>query len=412
MANITKKSFIAIMLCWLFYLFSYFARVEPCVLLDDLMKDFSLNASRIGTIISTVYIAYGIMQIPWGIIIDKVGCRIVVFLSCVICALGVLLFGTATATWHLVLARLLIGFSSAAAYLACGKIISESLPTNKYALFMGFTIFVGGIGGVLGSSATAGLANTFGWRQLTCTMAIIGVAISLLTFVFLPKQTSMQPAKKDQTMEGIKLLVTNSSCWLICIFGCMANLPVVVVAELWGTSFMQTRFGVSNSLASICAAVIFIGCGIGSILAAKVAERLKSNKKTTILFAIGLVLTFAIAVYSDAIGFWAGITLFGLCSIFSGAGTLVFDMTYRYVPSNFAGTSTGYTNMFVMSGGLIFQPLLGHLLDFFRNGKVNTDGTPLYDIVMYRSSFMCVIAFVIISVIGMLFVTERNAYDS
>ncbi len=404
-----KVSFLAIIISWVFYLFSYFSRVEPCVLVDNLMQDFSLNASQVGTIISTLYISYGIMQIPWGIIIDKLGCRLVIFTTCVICSLGVLLFGVATASWHLVVARLLIGFSSATAYLACGKIISEMLPTNKYALFMGFTMFVGGIGGVLGSSATAGLANAFGWRQLTCVMAIIGIAISVLTFIFLPKQTVKQTNEKGRTLEGLKLLVTNPSCWLIGLFGCMANLPVVAVAELWGTPFMQIRFGVSNSLASICSAVIFIGCGIGSILAAKVAEKLNSNKKTIILFSIGLILSFLTAVYSDTIGFWTGIALFGLCSIFAGAGTLAFDMTYKYVPSNFAGTSTGYTNMFVMGGGVIFQPLLGYLLDFLRNGKVNPDGSPMYDVVMYRSAFLCAIVFIIISVIGMFFVKEKKS---
>ena len=84
-------------------------------------------------------------------------------------------------------------------------------------------------------------------------------------------------------------------------------------------------------------------------------------------------------------------------------------MTYKYVPRNFAGTSTGYTNMLVMGGGLIFQPLLGHLLDFLRNGKVNPDGTPVYDVVMYRSAFLCVIVFIIISVIGMFFVKEKKS---
>ena len=401
------SSFIGIVIGWLFYLFAYFSRVEPGVLVDDLMRDFSLNASQIGTIVSMLYIPYVAMQIPWGILVDKLGCKIVISLCCTLCSIGVLIFGFATAPWQLVLARVLIGFSSSAAYLSCGKVISETLP-SKYAVFMGITMLVGGIGGTLGSTATAGFAKTFGWRNLTCTMAIVGFVIAILAFLFLKPETKEQTVEKGHTLEGLKLLAKSPSCWLIGFYGCTSYLPLSAIAELWGTPFMQSRFNASTTEASICSAVVFICFGLGSVLAAKVAKKINSDRNTIIIFSIGLILTFATAIYSDSIGFCTCVTLFGLGSVFAGSGTLVFDMTYKFVPSNFAGTSTGYTNMLVMMSGVIFQPLLGQLLDFFRNGKVNPDGTPLYDIVMYRSAFVCILVVIIVSIVGMLFVKEKK----
>ena len=405
--NKTTLSFIGIVIGWMFYIFAYFSRVEPGVLVDYLIKDFSLNATQIGSIVSMLYVPYVAMQIPWGILVDKLGYKIIISLCCALCSIGVLIFASSTASWHLVLARIIIGFSSSAAYLSCGKVIAETLP-SKYAVFMGVTMFVGGVGGTLGSTVTAGLAKTFGWRTLTYSMAIIGFVIAVLAFIFLKPEAKSQAFEKGHTLEGLKLLSKNPSCWLIGLYGCTSYLPLSAVAELWGTPFMQSRFNASTAEASICSSVIFIAFGLGSILAAKVAKKINGNKNTIILFSIGLILAFSIAIYSDAIGFWTCVALFGLGSLFAGSGTLVFDMTYKFVPSNFAGTSTGYTNMLVMMSGVIFQPLLGKLLDFFRNGKVNPDGTPLYDIVMYRSSFMCILAVIVISVIGMLFVKERK----
>ncbi len=398
--------FIGIIIGWLFYLYAYFARVEPGVLTNDLMTEFSLNASEIGAIVSMLYVPYVAMQIPWGILVDKLGCKFIISLCCFLCSVGVLIFGVATEPWHLVVARIIIGLSSSAAYLSCGKVISESLP-SKYSVFMGITMFVGGVGGTLGSTITAGLAKTFGWRNLTYVMATIGFIIGMLAFMFLKPESKSQIVEKGHTLEGLALLSKNPSCWLIGFYGCTSYLPLSAIAELWGTPFMQARFNVSTTEASICSAVIFICFGLGSILAAKVANII-NNKNTIILFAVGLILAFLVAIYSDSIGFLTCVVLFGVGSIFAGSGTLVFDMTYKFVPSNFAGTSTGYTNMLVMMSGVIFQPLLGKLLDFFRNGKVNPDGTPLYDIVMYRSSFMCILFVIILSVIGMLFVKERK----
>lgn len=404
----SKTVFIAITIGWLFYLFSFFARVEPGVLVDDLMRDFSLNASNIGLIVSVMYIPYVAMQIPWGILTDKLGCRLVISLCCAICSLGVLIFGLAHSNWQLILGRFLIGFSSASAYLACGKVISETLPKNRYALFLGLSMFVGCIGGIIGSSMTANCATYFGWRNFTCAMAVVGFIIGIISFMVLKSKPTVQQATKVKILDGIKILVASSSCWLAGLFACTSYLPLSAIAELWGTPFMQSRFNVSTSDASICASVIYIGYGIGSILSAKIAEKIHSNKNTIIAFALGLVLTFTIAIYSDTIGFYTCITLFGLGSMFAGSGNLAFDISYKFVPSSFAGTSTGYTNMLAMSSGLIFQPLLGKLLDFFRNGQVNPDGSPLYDIIMYRSSFIFVLAIIVVSVIGMMFVKERE----
>ena len=202
MMNKVTKSFIAIVISWMFYIFAYFSRVEPGVLVDYLMKDFSLNATQIGSIVSMLYVPYVAMQIPWGILVDKLGYKIIISLCCALCSIGVLIFASSTASWHLVLARIIIGFSSSAAYLSCGKVITETLPEKKYSMFMGITFFMGSMGGVFGTTATATLANHFGWRNLTYTMAIIGFIIAISAFVFLKIDTKSQSVEKSTVLFG------------------------------------------------------------------------------------------------------------------------------------------------------------------------------------------------------------------
>ena len=406
--SITTKPFVAVIICWIFYLFAFFARVEPGVLTNDLMREFSLNATQVGAIVSTLYIPYVAMQLPWGLISDKLGSRLVIFLCCTMCGIGVLTFGLATAPWQLSCGRFLIGLSAAGAFLSCGKVVSEVMPANKYAFFMGVTTFIGSLGGVLGSGITANLAEKLGWRPLTCSIAVIGIITGLLAFIFIKKGTSSNSSEKENILEGIKLLSINPSAWLIGFFGCASFLPLSAVAELWGTPFIQARFGVSTSDASICSSAIFVCFGLGSILAAKVAEKLDSNKKACILMAIGLLICFSVAIYANSLSFWACVILFGVGSIFAGSSTLTFDMAYKCVPSKYAGTSAGFNNMLIMLSGIIFQPLLGRLLDFFRNGKINPDGTPLYELTSYRCSFILIIIVVSLATISMFFVKERK----
>lgn len=100
------------------------------------------------------------------------------------------------------------------------------------------------------------------------------------------------------------------------------------------------------------------------------------------------------------------LVLLFLGSICAGANNLAFAVAYHLVPKEFAGTSAGFTNMLIMSSGVIFQPLLGKLLDFFRNGLVNSDGTPVYNLVMYRSAFLFVIAGMFLAIIATFFIND------
>jgi hypothetical protein len=64
-----------------------------------------------------------------------------------------------------------------------------------------------------------------------------------------------------------------------------------------------------------------------------------------------------------------------------------------------------------MSSGFIFQPLLGKLLDFFRNGMVTDSGAPLYTVEMYRSAFQALIASMAIAIVSACFINDMKNED-
>lgn len=401
-----------ISLCWLFYLLSYFARVEPSALLNELTHDFSFTTSKLGTIISMAYIPYVIMQIPCGILVDRYSTRFVVSISCILCALGTLIFGIGQSDLHLMIGRFLIGLSTASAFLCCGKLSSELFPKEKYALLVGIAMFIGCLGGVFGINITSCLVNLFNWRNLTCSIAFFGIVIGILCYLYIPTGNIKHQTQDRNTFTGIKLLVKNKIFWIIGIYGCMSYLPLSAFAELWGLPFMQTRFQISASQASICPALMFISFGIGSMLSADVVKKINSYKKTLLLFTIGLITTFVIAIYNNNINFITCVILFSLGSFFAGANTLTFAMSYALVPPEYAGTSSGIANMCIMSSGIIFQPLLGKLLDFFRNNRVDGSGTPLYEINDYRSALIFVMLGIIIAFIAILFIKDPQKIKS
>ena len=62
----------------------------------------------------------------------------------------------------------------------------------------------------------------------------------------------------------------------------------------------------------------------------------------------------------------------------------------------------------IMFNCIIFPPLLGEVLDIFRDGKVNSEGLPIYSLEDYRHAFLCIIISLIIAIISVIFVKENR----
>ncbi len=408
----SKGAFLSVVLCWMFYLFAYVIRVEPSVVAKSLMNEFGITSSVIGFLGSIAYLPYVAMQIPCGIITDKLGTKTVVLGSCAICSIGAFIFGSASSILQLEISRFLIGLSTAAAFLCCGKIATEFFDKRKYAMFMGIAMCMGCVGGISGSAPTAYLVAKFGWRVATYTIAAFGSILTLMIFFFMKRCPKVQTTEKTHILAGLKIISKQPRAWILGFYGAMTYLPLSALAELWVVPFMEHRYGIDTTKAAISSIIIFIGFAIGSVVAAWVAEKIKSYKKTIIIFTLGIALAFGIAIYSDGISYEVCLLMLFIGGVCAGANNLVFPIAYDLVPPAYGGTSTGFTNALVMSSGILFQPLLGKILDFTRNGLVDESGAPIYNLTMYRSAFLAVLVALFLAMIASFFINDLKRKEA
>ena len=84
-----NKFFRASYLAWfslaLFFFYQYILRVAPGVMIEELRAAFKINAQEFATFGSFYLIAYGVLQIPLGVIVDRVGVRTMALYSVLIC---------------------------------------------------------------------------------------------------------------------------------------------------------------------------------------------------------------------------------------------------------------------------------------------------------------------------------------
>ncbi len=381
----------------LFYLYEYVLRVSSSVITDDLMLAFNVQATSLGVLVSFYYIAYVPLQIPCGVIVDRFGVRPVVTFSALFCTIGSLLFAYSTDLFVAQIARFLLGAGSACAYLSCTTVGATWFRPERFAVIAGVTMMMGTFGGMFGGKPFAMLANAIGWRDAMVIAAIVGIGVTIAAWLIIrdrnPDRTNQDSSNNDSSntlLHGLKVISRNPQVWLIGIYGGLMYVPLSAFAELWGVPYLMKAHGINNETASFASAMIFLGMALGSPLGAIFSNLIKSRVKVMSWSAITTMLVFSYVIYVPDISLDLTYVLLFIAGFMCGGQILYFAAAKEITPPQYSGTTIGFTNALVMSSGIVFQPLLGIILDHVWDGNINSEGMPIYTLHDYQQALTTV----------------------
>ena len=104
------------------YVFVTFHRMSAGVVKSDLQKAFNIGAAQFANIGAMYFYAYFIMQIPSGILADKIGPKKTVFIFSIIAAVGSICFGLAPGLGVAYISRFLLGIGVSVVFVCFIKI--------------------------------------------------------------------------------------------------------------------------------------------------------------------------------------------------------------------------------------------------------------------------------------------------
>lgn len=395
----------------LFYLYEYVLRVSPSVITNDLMRDFSVQATALGVLGSCYYLAYVPLQIPCGVIVDRFGVRPVVTFSALLCTLGSLLFAWSNNLFVAEIARFLLGAGSACAYLSCTTVGANWFRPERFAVIAGVTMMMGTFGGMFGGRPFAILSNAVGWRDAMLIAAAIGVGITITSWLIIRdrkphQQHTTDKKSENKLLDGLKVIATNPQSWLIGIYGSLMYVPISAFAELWGVPYLMKAHNINNETASFASAMVFLGMAAGSPLGAVLSNKIKSRIKVMSWSAITTMMTFCYVIYIPNLSLMLTYILLFLSGLLCGGQILYFAAAKEINPIQYSGTTIGFTNALVMSSGFIFQPLLGFILDFAWDGMLSPEGIPVYSLDDYQQALTTVPICLLFAWLIMFFVRE------
>lgn len=372
----------------LFYCYNYFLRVSPSVMQSELTQAFHITAYQFGTLAAFYYYAYTPMQLPAGMIYDKFGVRFVLCAACLMAVSGLSVFIAADSFMTAGIGRLMIGLGTAFAYIGTLKLASLWLPPTRFATVAGLTTSIGMISGALSQKYLTKALEVIGYQQALRTALIIGIVLSALIILLVrnrPKaekaqESEMQaPMNVSQLVSAMRIIFTNPQMWLIGTIGCLLYLPSSVFLDLWGIPYLKSVYHLSAEDAVAISGNTFYGWIISGPIIGMLSDKIKRRRLPLTFsgFFAALLLCVVFYIPGGVSASWLS-TIFFMIGFCCGAHPLCFALGKENNPIQISGTSVAVTNMLIMMGGVLFQPIVGKLLDLHANSPIGADGLPVY----------------------------------
>jgi MFS family permease len=398
----------------IFYCYEYFLRIVPSVMTADLMRVYHLSAGQFGDLTAFYYYAYTPMQLIVGVLMDRYGPRHLLVVACLSCVVGAFLFANSHYVPLAELSRFLIGFGSAFAFVGALKLASIWLPPERFASVSGGITALGMLGAMSGDLVLTRLVDFRGWRSTVSISAWIGVALTIIILMIVhdrvktTRKTAYVPELSfGDVFAGLWVSLKNRHIWINGMIGFFLFLPVSAFAELWGIPYLNQAHHLAHGQSAAVVSMIFLGWAIGGPLFGVLSDTIRRRKLPLIGGACASLIIVSIILYVPNISlFWLRI-LFLLFGFVTSVQVLVFAIGREISSKNIAGTAVALTNMFIMMGGALFQPLIGVLLDARWSGKME-HGLSIYSLQDYRFA-LCVLPLgIIISIILSCFLKETH----
>lgn len=168
----------------LMYVFVTFHRLGTGVVKTDLQETFNIGVAQFATIGSMYFYAYFIMQIPSGILADKLGPKKTVTIFSILAAIGSLIFGLSQTLTMAYLGRFIVGIGVSVVFICLIKIQSRWFYSKNFALMIGFVGLAANTGALLAQTPLVFATSTFGWRNTFVFMGLAMIVFAVLTMVF------------------------------------------------------------------------------------------------------------------------------------------------------------------------------------------------------------------------------------
>ncbi len=344
-------------------------------MLPELSRVFSVGLAQAAQVVSVFAITYGIAQLFFGPLGDRMGKYRIVTLSAFFCSVGSLVAVLAGSLDVLLFARLLMAVGAAGLIPLAMAWVGDSVPTDRLQEMLTRTGLGSTLGLVIGQLLGGLLTDALGWRWCFVFMTVLFTVVGTLLYTDLRRQgvtllpqravvvpqaaDAVQPVVLPGFVKQAMIIVTGSWSRTVLLMAVVEGAVGFGVLAIWATHLHQ-RLGLSLSMAGAVVALYGLGGMLYMFMGRNLIARFGQQ---------GLVI-------------WGG-AIVGVCacvlaftphwlpaipaSLFAGFGFFMFHNTMQATATGMApearGTAVSLFSSFLFLGQSIGVVLAASLMD-------------------------------------------------
>jgi sugar phosphate permease len=394
-------------------------RLSTAVLSERLTADFALSAAQLGTLHASFFLVYAVIQIPTGVLADRVGPRHVGSAGAAVLSVGAIGFALGDGYLVALLSRGLVGLGSGVIFVSILRFCANWFRADEFGTMTGLTAGVAGLGAILATTPLALAAGAVGWRRTVLGLAGVGLLASIAVYVLArssPADAGLEPIEGVPEQPSVSLAETGAHLrglagdldqWLLSIIFFSGMGTILTLIGLWGVPYLVVVYSLDVTTASYYTLLGSVGLLVGPPAIGWLSDRVE---RRLLPMCVGLGLFAGALGVVPLVGrppLVAVASLYFLCGFLVGAAVLALTVVKERYPAEASGVATATVNTAGFVGATVFPTAMGVALDAYRTGDV-VGGTVVYTEFGYRVAFAIVAGAVAIAFLCSLWLLVRD----
>lgn len=315
-------------------------------------------------------LVYVILQVPAGLLADRLGPRYTLVMGMTAMAVGSCMFALAPGIEMAVVGRFLIGLGDALVFLNVIRLAALWFPRARYALVSGLTGVVGGTGQVASAAPLAWALGGIGWVAAFLATAGLTVFMALLMLLMVrdrPAGAAGRSTVADpiSAWAALKEALRADGPRIGMAHHAAVMAPFTMMMVLWGYPFLVNGLGLSEG----AAALTLTGLAAGALPLAPLAGVLVGRRPGVrgyfaLVFGGTLSLGWLLLVlWPDGAPAPLGVAVLALSALGQTmAPTISFDFARDGIPAGRTGVASGLVNMSGFTTAVVCTVAAGAIL--------------------------------------------------
>lgn len=346
---------------------------------------FAISASELAAFTVLQLLVYAGLQIPVGVLLDRLGSRRMILAGMALMTAGQLAFAFTDTFTAALLARAVIGAGDAMIFGSVLRLVAVWFLVRQVPVVAQLTGQLGQLGAIVAAAPLSIALQTLGWTRTFAGFSALGLLVMVGVVLVVKDSPYRDPAREATKLRALarslRLIWAHPTTRLGMWSHFTSQFGATIFALLWGFPFLVAGEGQSRATASGLLMLMTGWIVIAGPVLGRLASRhpFRRSQIVLVVVAASAAVWAVVLLWPGPAPLWLLVVL--VCVIATGgpASMVGFELARTLAPVSAVGRTNGLVNIGGFTASLLTLWLIGVVLDLREPA-----GPSAYDLADFR----------------------------